>query len=34
VLALRSRLGEPPRPLADPDKYIDRRYWQQALAAR
>jgi ABC-type nitrate/sulfonate/bicarbonate transport system substrate-binding protein len=31
VLALRSRLGEPPRPLADPDKYIDRRYWRTAM---
>lgn len=32
VLALRSRLGEPPRPLTDPDKYIDRRYWREAMA--
>lgn len=32
VLALRSKLGEPPRPLDDPDKYIDRRYWRQAMA--
>jgi ABC-type nitrate/sulfonate/bicarbonate transport system substrate-binding protein len=34
VLALRSRLGEPPRSLTDPDKYLDRRYWQQAIARR
>jgi ABC-type nitrate/sulfonate/bicarbonate transport system substrate-binding protein len=33
VLALRSRLGEPPRPLTDPDKYLDRRYWQRAMAS-
>lgn len=32
VLALRSRLGEPPRALTDPDRYLDRRYWQQAMA--
>jgi ABC-type nitrate/sulfonate/bicarbonate transport system substrate-binding protein len=31
VLALRSRLGDPPRPLTDPDKYLDRRYWQEAM---
>jgi len=34
VLALRSRLGEPPHPLTDPDKYLDRRYWKQAMAGR
>ena len=34
VLALRSRLGDPPRPLTDPDKYLDRRYWQQAIGGR
>jgi ABC-type nitrate/sulfonate/bicarbonate transport system substrate-binding protein len=33
VLALRSRLGEPPRELTDPDKYIERRYWQRAMAS-
>lgn len=33
VLALRSKLGEPARQLNDPDKYIDRRYWRQALGA-
>jgi ABC-type nitrate/sulfonate/bicarbonate transport system substrate-binding protein len=32
VLALRSKLGEPPRPLTDPDKYLDRRYWREATA--
>ena len=32
VLALRSKLGEPPRPLNDPDKYLDRRYWREAMA--
>jgi ABC-type nitrate/sulfonate/bicarbonate transport system substrate-binding protein len=32
VLALRSKLGEPPRPLTDPDKYLDRRYWRLAMA--
>lgn len=32
VLALRSRLGEPPRALTDPDKYVDRRYWREASA--
>jgi ABC-type nitrate/sulfonate/bicarbonate transport system substrate-binding protein len=33
VLALRSKLGEPPTPLSDPDKYIDRRYWREAMAS-
>ncbi|MDB5858153.1 MAG: transporter substrate-binding protein [Ramlibacter sp.] len=33
VLALRSKLGEPPRPLTDPDKYLDRRYWRDAMAS-
>jgi ABC-type nitrate/sulfonate/bicarbonate transport system substrate-binding protein len=32
VLALRSKLGEPPRALNDPDKYLDRRYWRDAMA--
>jgi ABC-type nitrate/sulfonate/bicarbonate transport system substrate-binding protein len=32
VLALRSKLGEPPRALTDPDKYVDRRYWREASA--
>ena len=32
VLALRGRLGEPPRKLDSPDKYIDQRYWQRAMA--
>ena len=32
VLALRSRLGEPPRALTQPDKYIDERYWRRAMA--
>lgn len=32
VLALRSKLGEPPRPLHDPGKYLDRRYWNEAMA--
>ena len=31
VLALRGKLAEPPRPLTDPDKYVDRRYWRQAV---
>ena len=34
VMALRSRLGEPPRPLTDPDRYVDRSYWRQAMAGR
>lgn len=34
VLALRSKLGDPPRPLTDPDKYLDRRYWRQAMAGQ
>jgi ABC-type nitrate/sulfonate/bicarbonate transport system substrate-binding protein len=33
VLALRGKLAEPPRALADPDRYIDRRYWREALGA-
>jgi ABC-type nitrate/sulfonate/bicarbonate transport system substrate-binding protein len=33
VLALRSRLGEPARQLTDPDKYLDRRYWQRAMSS-
>ncbi|MEO5671568.1 MAG: ABC transporter substrate-binding protein [Ramlibacter sp.] len=32
VLALRSKLGEPPRQLDSPEKYIDERYWQLAMA--
>jgi len=32
VLDLRGKLGEPPRQLTDPDKYIDRRYWRDAMA--
>ena len=32
VLDLRGKLGEPPRALKDPDKYIDRRYWREAMA--
>jgi ABC-type nitrate/sulfonate/bicarbonate transport system substrate-binding protein len=32
VLELRGRLGEPARRLTDPDKYIDRRYWREAMA--
>jgi ABC-type nitrate/sulfonate/bicarbonate transport system substrate-binding protein len=32
VLALRGKLGEPPRTLDDPDKYLDRRYWREATA--
>jgi ABC-type nitrate/sulfonate/bicarbonate transport system substrate-binding protein len=32
VLALRGKLGEPPRTLNDPDKYLDRRYWREAMA--
>jgi ABC-type nitrate/sulfonate/bicarbonate transport system substrate-binding protein len=31
VLALRGRLGDPPRALTDPDKYIDRRDWRTAM---
>lgn len=31
VLALRSKLGDPPRPLDDLDRYIDSRYWQRAM---
>ena len=30
VMALRGRLGTPPRQLADPGKYIDERYWRAA----
>ncbi|HEX2547160.1 MAG TPA: ABC transporter substrate-binding protein [Ramlibacter sp.] len=33
VLALRGRLGEPPRTLDDPDRYIDRSYWREAMKA-
>jgi ABC-type nitrate/sulfonate/bicarbonate transport system substrate-binding protein len=33
VLALRGKLGEPARRLDDPDKYIDRRYWRQAMGS-
>ena len=33
VLALRGKLGEPPRRLEAPEKYIDERYWQQAWRA-
>ncbi len=32
VLALRSKLGEPRRVLDDPARYVDRRYWQRAMA--
>lgn len=32
VLALRSKLGEPRRVLDDPARYLDRRYWQRAMA--
>ena len=32
VLALRSKLAEPPRQLTDLEKYIDRRYWKSAMA--
>ena len=32
VLDLRGKLGEPPRRLADPEKYVDRRYWREAMA--
>jgi ABC-type nitrate/sulfonate/bicarbonate transport system substrate-binding protein len=32
VLDLRGKLGEPPRQLTDPDKYVDRRYWREAMA--
>jgi ABC-type nitrate/sulfonate/bicarbonate transport system substrate-binding protein len=32
VLDLRGKLGEPPRALTDPAKYIDERYWRQAMA--
>ena len=31
VLALRSKLGEPPRKLDDLDKYIDAVYWRRAM---
>jgi hypothetical protein len=34
VLDLRSRLADPPRPLTDPDRYLDRRYWRQAMGGR
>ncbi|MCG2591682.1 ABC transporter substrate-binding protein [Ramlibacter sp. XY19] len=32
VLALRGKLGEPARTLDNPDKYLDRRYWREAMA--
>ena len=32
VVALRAKLGEPRRPLAGLDGYIDRRYWHEAMA--
>ncbi len=32
VLALRGKLGDPPRQLDQPDKYIDERYWRRAMA--
>lgn len=32
VLALRSRLGDPPRQLNDLGRYLDDRYWRQAMA--
>jgi ABC-type nitrate/sulfonate/bicarbonate transport system substrate-binding protein len=31
VLALRGKLGEPPRVLDAPEKYIDERYWRRAM---
>ncbi len=31
VLALRSKLAQPPRPLTDLEKYVDRRYWTGAM---
>ncbi|HEY1229540.1 MAG TPA: ABC transporter substrate-binding protein [Ramlibacter sp.] len=31
VLALRGKLGDPPRRLDDLDRYIDARYWQRAM---
>ena len=31
VLALRSKLSEPPRLLADANKYLDERYWRLAM---
>jgi len=33
VLALRSRLAEPPRALTDPDRYVDRSFWREAMKA-
>ena len=32
VLALRSKLGEPPRQLDMPAKYLDERYWKRAMS--
>jgi ABC-type nitrate/sulfonate/bicarbonate transport system substrate-binding protein len=32
VLALRGKLGEPPRRLDSPAKYLDERYWRRAMA--
>jgi ABC-type nitrate/sulfonate/bicarbonate transport system substrate-binding protein len=32
VLDLRSRLGQPPRELKQPEKYIDERYWRRATS--
>jgi hypothetical protein len=31
VLALRGKLAEPPRALGDPEKYLDRKYWREAV---
>ena len=31
VLDLRGKLADPPRRLTDPDRYVDRRYWREAL---
>ncbi len=33
VMDLRSRLGEPPRALTDPNRYTDNSYWMQAMQA-
>jgi ABC-type nitrate/sulfonate/bicarbonate transport system substrate-binding protein len=33
VMALRGRLSEPPRRLDSPEKYVDDRYWRQAMRA-
>ena len=32
VMALRSKLGEPPRQLDTPTKYLDERYWKRAMS--